>query len=111
MPLSKVNTKNLFSGISGVCRNCNTCCKTYGWLLEEEAKNFIKKDYPVIQLNNSLFCIDSFKRDTKGDLILDEIPRCRFYGKRECLINKNKPLDCKLFPIKIKFKEMIVFWV
>jgi len=104
MSISKINMKNLFPGISYVCRNCNTCCKTYGWLLREEAKKFIKKGHPVIQLNNSIFCIDSFKRDTKENLILDEIPRCRFYGKRECLINKDKPLDCNLFPIKVKFK-------
>ena len=103
MSISKIDIKNLFPGISKVCKNCNTCCKTYGWLLEEEAKKFIKKDYPVIKLNNSIFCIDSFRRDKKGNLILDEIPRCRFYGKRECLINRDKPIDCKLFPIKVKF--------
>lgn len=105
MPLSKINIKNLFTGISKACKNCNTCCKTYGWLLEEEAKKFIKKGYPVIQLNNSIFCIDSFKRDKKGNLILDKIPRCRFYRNKRCLIQNEKPLDCKLFPIKIKFQQ------
>jgi Fe-S-cluster containining protein len=105
MSIPKINIKNLFPKISEVCKNCNNCCRTYGWLLEEEAKKFAKKGYPVIKLNNSLFCIDSFIRDKKRNLILDEIPRCRFYGKRECLINKDKPFDCKLFPIKVKFKK------
>jgi len=104
MSLSKINIKNLFPGISKVCKNCNTCCKTYGWLLEKEARKFIKKDYPVIKLNNSIFCIDSFNRDSKENLILDKIPRCKFYKNNRCTIQNEKPLDCKLFPIKVKFK-------
>jgi Fe-S-cluster containining protein len=103
MSLSKINTRNLFPRILESCRVCDTCCKTYGWLLKKEAKKFIKKKYPVIKINNVLFCIDSFKRDKRENLILGEIPRCRFYGKRECLIQKDKPLDCKLFPIKLRF--------
>ncbi|MEM3405955.1 MAG: hypothetical protein QW117_03230 [Candidatus Pacearchaeota archaeon] len=105
MPIYKINIKNIFPGISKVCKNCNICCRTYGWLLEEEAKKFYKRGYPIINLNNSIFCIDSFKRDKKGNLILNKIPRCRFYKKKKCLINKNKPLDCKLFPIKVRFNE------
>ena len=105
MSLSKINLKNIFSGISNVCKNCDTCCKTYGWLLEKEAEKFIKKDYSVIKLNNSLYCIDSFNRDSKGNLILDKIPRCKFYKNKRCIIQNEKPLDCKLFPIKVKFKE------
>ena len=105
MSLSKIDIKNLFPEISNVCKNCDTCCKTYGWLLEKEAKKFIKKDYPLIKLNNSLYCIDSFNRDSKGNLILDKIPRCKFYKNKRCIIQNEKPLDCKLFPIKVKFKE------
>jgi len=96
--------QELFPGISDVCKKCNTCCKTYGWLLKKEAKDFIQRGYPVVQLNHSIFCVNSFKKDTEGKLILDEIPVCRFYGKRECLIQKDKPLDCKLFPVKLKFQ-------
>lgn len=103
MSLSKIKIGELFPKISETCRGCKTCCRTYGWLLKKEAKQFIKKGYPVIQLNNSIFCIDSFNRNSKGQIILDKIPRCRFYKKRKCLIQEDKPLDCKLFPIKVKF--------
>jgi len=103
MSSPKIEIKDLFPRISKSCKNCNTCCKTYGWLLKKEAEKFIKKGYSVISLNDSTFCIDSFKKDGRGDLILEEIPRCRFYQKRECFIQKNKPLDCKLFPLKTKF--------
>lgn len=105
MSLSELSIKKLFPNISESCKICNTCCKTYGWLLEEEAKKFVIRGYQIIKLNDSLFCIDSFKRDTKGNLILNEIPRCRFYWEKECLIQKDKPLDCRLFPIKIKFYQ------
>lgn len=100
-----MNFDELFPNLSDICKNCDTCCKTYGWLLKKEAKKFIKKGFPVIKLNNSLFCIDSFKKDEKGNLVLEKIPRCRFYGKRECLIQNDKPFDCKLFPIKVKFYD------
>lgn len=103
MSLPKINIKNLFPNISEYCNTCDTCCKTYGWLLKREAEKFIKKGYPVIKLNNLLFCIDSFKKDKKGKRIINEIPKCRFYKRRKCLIQKDKPLDCRLFPIKVKF--------
>lgn len=93
----------LFPGISDFCKRCKTCCKTYGWLLEEEAKEFSKRGFPLVKINDSLYCIDSFKRDNKGELILDHIPRCRFYRKGSCSIYKLRPLDCRLFPIKVKF--------
>jgi len=100
-----MNFNELFPNISKSCKDCDTCCKTYGWLLKKEARKFIEKGIPVMKLNNSLFCIDSFKKDKKGNLVLEKIPRCRFYWKRECLMQNNKPLDCKLFPIKIKFYD------
>lgn len=100
-----MKTNNLFPKISQTCKKCNTCCKTYGWLLKKEANKLTKKGYPIIHLNKSIFCIDSFKRDSKGKIILGEIPLCRFYGKNQCFIQKDKPLDCKLFPIKTKFEK------
>lgn len=95
--------QNFFPRISKKCESCNTCCKTYGWLLKNEAEEFIKKGYPVIKLNNALYCIDSFYKDKNGKRILNKIPLCRFYFSRRCAIQKDKPLDCRLYPIKIKF--------
>jgi len=93
----------LFPNISNFCKQCNTCCKTYGWLLEEEAAKFTKKGYPVVKINNFLYCIDSFFKNKRGERVLEKIPRCRFYKNKSCLIYKERPLDCRLYPIKIKF--------
>jgi len=93
----------LFPGISDLCKQCNTCCKTYGWLLKEEAEEFSKKGYPVVRINNFLYCIDSFIPDKRGKKVLDRIPRCRFYQQRRCLIYQERPLDCRLYPVKVKF--------
>lgn len=96
-------SSKIFPDISNSCRKCDTCCQTYGWLLKKEAKIFTQKGYPVVKINNRLFCINSFKRDKNGKIITDEIPTCIFYKIRSCSIYKNRPLDCRLFPIKIKF--------
>lgn len=94
---------SLFPKIDKSCKKCNTCCRTYGWLSKQEAKKFIKKGYSVAKINNNLYCIDSFMRNKKNKIIADKIPICIFYKNNRCLIQKNKPLDCRLFPIKIKF--------
>lgn len=96
-------TKTLFPGINKVCSNCNTCCKTYGWILDNEAQCFSKKGFQTVLINNSISCIDSFRRNTQNKLIIDKIPRCVFYKKKRCTINQTKPFDCRLYPIKIKF--------
>lgn len=93
----------LFPGISEFCKKCNTCCKTYGWLLRKEAEEFVKKGCPVAKINNFLYCIDSFAQDKSGKRVLDRIPRCRFYKNRRCLIYKERPLDCRLYPVKVRF--------
>ena len=103
MSISKINIKNLFPGISKVCKNCNTCCKTYGWLLEEEAKKFIKKDYPVINLNNSIFCIDSFRRDKKRNFreyrASGKPHRAAFSNRRKAACRRQNLRPCnKFFP-------------
>jgi len=95
----------LFPNVGKICKNCNTCCRTYGWLLKEEAEDFIKKKYPVIELNKDIFCMDSFKKDKNGKRIINRIPKCIFYRDEKCTIHKNRPLDCRLYPIKIKFKD------
>lgn len=95
-------TKKLFPGINYFCRKCNTCCKTYGWLLKEEAKIFSKKKYSIVTINNRLYSIDSFKRDNHGQFLIDEIPRCRFFKNKKCAIQEDKPLDCRFYPIKVK---------
>ena len=45
----------MFPGIGKTCKDCNTCCKTYGWLLKEEAKELEKKGIPIIEINADIF--------------------------------------------------------
>ena len=93
----------IFPGISKICIQCNTCCRTYGWLLEEEAKNFIKRGYPVVEINGVLNCIDSFQKDKRGRKIIEKIPRCIFYQRtRRCKIHKIRSMDCRFYPAKVK---------
>jgi len=96
-------TDKLFPGISDLCEVCKTCCETYGWLLEKEARRFSKRGFPVAKINNLLYCINSLKRNKKGKVVLNQIPRCIFYQKGNCSIYKLRPIDCRLFPIKVKF--------
>jgi len=96
-------TDKFFFNIGKSCKNCNTCCKTYGWLLKQEAKRFSEKEYPVAEINKNLYCFDSFIRDKNNKRVFDRIPRCFFYKEGKCLIYKERPLDCRLYPIKVKF--------
>ena len=95
----------LFLNISKSCKNCNTCCGTYGWLLKQETKEFSKKGYSIVEINRNLYCLDSFARNENNKRILNRIPKCLFYKKGKCLIYKERPLDCRLYPIKVKFKQ------
>lgn len=101
-------TDQIFPNINNFCKDCNTCCKTYGWLLKKEADEFSKKGYPVVKINN-IYCMDSFKRNKNTEIILDKIPRCVYYKNKRCLIHKEKPLDCRLYPIKIQFNKNRTF--
>lgn len=100
----------LFPGINKFCKKCNICCRTYGWVLPEETKYLSEINCSVATINNNIFCIDSFNRNKDGKIIINQIPRCTFYKKRRCLINRMKPLNCQLYPIKVKFngKQMFI---
>lgn len=103
------SAKKIFPGIDNFCKKCNTCCYTYGWLLDKEADKFINKGYAVAEINKSLHCIDSFLRDEKENIIFEKIPRCRFYKNKRCSIYAEKPLDCNLYPIKVKMIKNRIF--
>jgi Fe-S-cluster containining protein len=102
---------NLFKNIGKVCNRCDTCCRTYGWLLKNEAKKLSKMGYPVVKINNKISCIDSFKRNKNRRIVFEKIPVCRFYKYKRCEIQKNKPLDCRLYPLKLIFEDDKPIWV
>jgi len=95
----------LFPKISNSCKKCKNCCFTYGFLLKEEAETFIKMGLPLIQINGKIYCFDSFKKTNKGKRIIEKIPRCIFYKDGKCIIYKQRPLDCRLYPLKIRFQK------
>jgi len=97
-------TDKLFPGISNFCKSCDTCCKTYGWLLKRETKNFLNRGFKIVKINNSIYCLDSFETNERGKRIIEKIPRCIFYKNKKCSIYKDRPLDCRFYPIKIKPK-------
>ncbi|MBU2576533.1 MAG: radical SAM protein [Nanoarchaeota archaeon] len=101
--------QELFPGIGEICKNCTICCKTYGWLTSSESRMFVEQKIPTVKFNGCVSCIDSFDKDSTGERILEEIPICRFYKNERCLIQDKKPLDCQLFPIKIKVRNGNVF--
>lgn len=104
-------TSKLFNNIGVVCRGCDTCCRTYGWLLKDEAKQLSKRGYPIVEINNKLYCIDSFKINNHKKRVLEKIPICRFYKNKKCQIHKNKPFDCRLYPLKLIFENGKPVWV
>jgi len=97
---TKLNT--IYKGIEEYCKNCNKCCFTYGWILSSERKMY-EKITDLITINNEVECFDSFHRDEKGQIVLEKIPRCKFYRNRQCTIHKLKPFDCFLYPVKILY--------
>jgi len=68
-------------------------------------QEFLKKEYPIIEINKNLYCFDSFIRNKNNKRIINQIPRCLFYENKKCSIYLERPLDCRLYPIKIKFQK------
>ncbi len=103
---NKITTKlrKIYKGIEKYCNNCDNCCFTYGWIMPLEEK-YYKSVYDLIELNQGIYCFDSFERDSNGKRILDIIPRCAFYENQSCSIHSNKPFDCLLYPVKVLFSK------
>jgi len=95
----KQKLNRIFQDISNSCKNCNQCCFTYGWLLPSEIENYDS----VVDINDCVYCLDSFEKNSQGERILEKIPRCKYYGKNECQIHKMKPFDCVLYPVKVLY--------
>jgi Fe-S-cluster containining protein len=95
--------RNIFKGIGTSCKNCDLCCFTYGWILPSEASKY--SDKGLLEINRKVFCFDSFRRNSRGERILEEIPRCKFYKNNRCVIQDYKPFDCLLYPVKILYDQ------
>jgi Fe-S-cluster containining protein len=93
----------IFKGISNSCKDCDLCCFTYGWILPSEINKYC--DEVLLEINQKVFCFDSFRKDSSGDRKLEEIPRCKFYKNNRCVIQDYKPFDCLLYPVKILYQQ------
>lgn len=93
--------EKLFPKINKFCQNCKNCCKSYAWLVTGE-EELVEK--PLLLINDSIYCVDSFKRKGKK-VLLDKIPKCRHYTQFKCKIYSTRPLFCRLFPLVIESKR------
>ncbi|MDD2270396.1 MAG: hypothetical protein PHG60_02355 [Candidatus Dojkabacteria bacterium] len=95
--------QEIFKSISIYCKSCDLCCFTYGWILPLEKEKYY--DEELLEINQKVLCFDSFRKDSSGDRILEEIPRCKFYKNNRCIIQNSKPFDCLLYPVKILYEQ------
>lgn len=101
----------LYKGVLRFCQKCkDPCCYGYVWLLKEEASRLYKKGVPIIEINDNINFIYSF-RSKNGKILLNQIkPPCVLSKKGKCSIYKDRPLACRLYPIDIR-KEGDTFYL
>ncbi len=105
----------LYEGIQECCLDCKeNDCMGYIWLLESEARSLCNTGVPIVQLNDGPNFIHSFPKDKFGKIDLStRYPRCNYVGEsgRSCLIRKDRPLVCRLYPIGLETtKEKEIVW-
>ena len=106
MDLEETNKqlKNIYEGIEEYCKYCDLCCYTYGWIMPCESNKYSEIDN-LVTINDKVVCFDSFEENKSGDKVLEKIPRCKFYGDKNCQINSVKPFDCLLYPVKVLYLQ------
>lgn len=84
-----------FVDFSSICSNCsNNCCRRfYAVLLPEEEGEFSESSF---EIPTPLGCVRAIgSRDGKPCPYLDEAGRCGIY--------RNRPLDCRLWPVMLYY--------
>lgn len=91
----------LHSECSDVCAQCQyPDCKGYTWLLKDESDALCEQDVDVINVNEQVDLLFSFK-DAQGnpDLSICQ-PNCQERFKDgKCAIYPSRPLACRMYPI------------
>ncbi|MBF0406242.1 MAG: YkgJ family cysteine cluster protein [Candidatus Riflebacteria bacterium] len=77
------------------CRNCVDCCFQPWFLIEEKANMEAVFRNDIIEVDSVSMC---------------NSPKCRFSSDGCCAIYKNRPLDCRLFPLDIIEYEGSYWW-
>ena len=106
---------DLYRGIEGDCRECKyPDCMGYVWLLKKETDNLYEQGVPLVQINDNLTFIHSFKTDSNGQLdVTARYPPCSQIQThvRRCKIHQNRPLVCRLYPFGLETKAGdIIVW-
>lgn len=109
---------NAFDKLNQECSmSCESCsdpdCMGYIWLLKEEADILLEKEIEVVEINNKISFINSF-RNEKGDIDLTIckpkcVHRCKETG--HCLIRDIRPLTCHMYPFGPETIDGTDVWV
>lgn len=93
----------LYEGVLKFCPKCkDPCCYGYVWLLKKEACRLYKKGVPLVEINNNVNFIHSFP-SKNGKILVNQVkPPCILSIKGKCFIYKDRPLNCRFYPIDIR---------
>lgn len=96
----------IFDRLNSECgRHCNKCndldCAGYIWLLPEEAEKLLENDVDIIEVNQNTHFINSFEKSDGTIDLTQKYPKCihQCPNTNKCLIHKNRPLTCHMYPI------------
>lgn len=96
---------SLFKGIEKDCDKCGySRCLGYVWLLPQEADRLIEEGLEVLQVNESLFFINSFPVVERKIHIEQFKPECLFLNMGCCGIYNQRPLSCRMYPLSFSIR-------
>ncbi len=91
---------DLYKGIGEVCATCyDHDCEGYVWLLKQEADSLYNQGIPIIEVNNRICFIHSFKKKRRKILVNQLRPKCKLRKRGGCTIYSNRPLVCRMYPV------------
>jgi hypothetical protein len=87
---------DIFKGIDFTeCKDCNKCCFS-PWFLKEEYEYFLDKFQQTIKEVDSIDLIPEF---------------CVYKKENKCTFYKDRPLDCRMFPLDIIEEDNVYYWI
>ncbi len=95
----------LFYGAAQYCSQCQyPNCSGYVWLLPQEVDKLYNAGVPIVMVNSESAFIDSFSRDEKGRVCVEEqYPKCPQQNKEGlCKIHRQRPMSCRMYPVGLE---------
>ena len=89
----------------GFCKTCKKCCvsKTTPskmWVSENELELIKKESGMDVQAEQ--------EKDTGLFIITSQGSRCQFLGEKGCILKKNKPITCVMYPFRLVGSEWVL---